>query len=397
MEILIATIIGIVFGYITGLTPGVHINMVSLLVLSSSVFLLQFTSPVILAVFIVAMSVTHTFLDTLPSIFLGAPDSSTILSVLPGHRLLLEGRGYEAVALTIFGSLLAVLFSALIAPLLILGVSKIYSLIENYIAYILILISLILILKEIKSRFWAFIIFMMSGLLGLGVLNLNLSQPLFPLLSGLFGTSILILSIAQKTNIPKQKVTQMNIKKKDVAKAMGSGLFASILVGFLPGVGSSQAAIVATAPLKRITTETFLVLVGSLNTIVMILSFIALYTIDKARNGSVVVISKILETFNLDYLILFLGISLLVAGIATIIALKTTKGFVKIIGKVNYSKLCLSIIILVTILVIVFTGFLGLFVLTISTFVGMLPSLKGIGKNHLMGSLLLPVILFFLL
>ena len=52
--------------------------------------------------------------------------------------------------------------------------------------------------------------------------------------------------------------------------------------------------------------ENFLIMLGSINTIVMIVSFIALYVIDKARNGSVVVISKILGEFNMSYLILFL-------------------------------------------------------------------------------------------
>ena len=112
-EIIIATIIGILFGIITGLIPGIHINLISIFVLSLSIQLLQIVSPVTLAVFIVAMSITHTFLDTIPSVFLGAPDESTILSVLPGHKYLLEGKGFEAIVLTLIGSILA-LFLAII-------------------------------------------------------------------------------------------------------------------------------------------------------------------------------------------------------------------------------------------------------------------------------------------
>ena len=343
------------------------------------------------------MSVTHTFMDSIPSIFLGAPDSSTVLSVLPGHKLLLEGRGYEAVALTIVGSLFAVLISVATVPLLIMTVNKVYPLLERFIPFILIVISILLTIRERKSRIWSFIVFILAGVLGLGTLNLNLSQPLFPLLSGLFGTSNLILSITQKTKIPKQVITDINIKRNEVIKSLGSGVFASTLVGFLPGIGASEAAIVASFPLKNITTEAFLVLTGSINTIVMMFSFVALYTIDKARNGSVVVISKLLENFNLDYLILFVGVALLTAGITAVLALKSTKIFSRVIGKVSYRKLCLAIIALIVILVAVLTGPLGLFVLIIATFVGMLPTLKGIGKNHLMGCLLIPVILFFLL
>ena len=51
----------------------------------------------------------------------------------------------------------------------------------------------------------------------------------------------------------------------------------------------------------------------------------------------------------------------------------------------------------VTVLVFVFSGFLGLFVLIVSTSIGLIPNLAGVGKNNAMGCLLLPVMLYFLL
>ena len=95
IEIILAITIGILLGCITGLVPGVHINMVAVVTFSLSPILLTYTSPLILAIVIISMSITHTFLDSLPSIFLGAPDEDHALSVLPGHRLLLQGQGYK--------------------------------------------------------------------------------------------------------------------------------------------------------------------------------------------------------------------------------------------------------------------------------------------------------------
>ena len=187
------------------------------------------------------------------------------------------------------------------------------------------------------------------------------------------------------------------MSKKEISKAMGSGFFASFLLGLFPGLGSSQAAIVATSGQKEIKPEKFLVIVGGINTFVMIVSFLALYSIDKARSGSVVVISKLLQTFTLNYLILFLAVSLVSAGIATWLTLKFAKIFSNLMSKVNYNKLCLFIIALIIILVTILTGWIGLLVLIVSTSVGLIPNLAGIGKNHLMGCLILPVILFFLL
>lgn len=183
VEILIAIFLGIIAGIFTGLIPGIHINLVSILILSSSLFLLNFFSPLSLALFIVAMAITHTFLDSIPSIFLGAPDGGMELSVLPGHKLLLEGRGYEAVFLTVVGSFFAVVVALSLVPVLIPLMSWGYPLIQPYIVWILIVASIMLIYRESKSRFGALLVYFLAGLLGIGVLTMpRLEQPLFPML-----------------------------------------------------------------------------------------------------------------------------------------------------------------------------------------------------------------------
>jgi len=95
-ELFLALLLGVLAGIITGITPGLHINLVAVVLLSSSAFLLRFFPPVVLAAFIIAMSITHTFTDFIASIYLGAPDDDTALSVLPGHVLLLQGKGRHA-------------------------------------------------------------------------------------------------------------------------------------------------------------------------------------------------------------------------------------------------------------------------------------------------------------
>ncbi|MDP2908814.1 MAG: tripartite tricarboxylate transporter permease, partial [Nanoarchaeota archaeon] len=127
-EILLAILVGCFFGIFTGLIPGVHINLVSLIVVTAAPVLLQYTSPVVLAVVIISMAITHTFLDNIPSIFLGAPEDDTVLSVLPGHRLLLQGKGFEAVMLTVFGSLCALGMAVALVPVIIPLVSIGYPL-----------------------------------------------------------------------------------------------------------------------------------------------------------------------------------------------------------------------------------------------------------------------------
>ncbi|GAG22184.1 unnamed protein product, partial [marine sediment metagenome] len=146
--ILVALFLGICAGIITGLIPGIHINLISLILVSVSGYFLGFTNGLVLGVFIIAMAVTHTFLDTIPSVFLGAPDSATALAVLPGHRMLLEGRGYDAVKLTVIGSLLCLVLTSIMIVFLIPTASIIYSIISPWIGWILIIVVGFMILSS---------------------------------------------------------------------------------------------------------------------------------------------------------------------------------------------------------------------------------------------------------
>lgn len=401
IEIVIAIFVGISFGVFTGLTPGIHVNLISLIIVSLSPFLLNYIEPVTIAVFIIAMALTHTFADAVPGIYLGAPDSSQVLNVLPGHRMLLKGEGHNALKLTVIGSLLSLLLCLVLSPLFILLMFALDPLIKDYIGYLLIAIMAYMILKEKKPSkvINAFLMFTMSGTLGMIVLNTQtLKQPLFPLLSGLFGFSLLIISIMQKIVIPEQKTKkELVINKKTVAKAATSATWMGFAAGFLPGFGSSQAAIIAQQFVGNIGDKGFLVLVGGINTANMLVSIATLYSIEKARNGAIIAVSRIIQEININSLIIFLLTALIVAGIATAVSLKISKVFCKWIVKVNYTKTVMIILSFITILTFYFDGIIGILILLTSTAVGIVATELNVGKNHLMGCLLVPVICYFVM
>ena len=143
IELILFLLIGIAFGTITGLIPGIHINLIGATLVSLSFSLFYKISPIYLVVFITSMSITHTFLDFIPSIFLGCPDTDTELSILPGHQLLKQGQGYQAILLTSYGSLAAILILTLITlPILyIINILPItYATFQKFIPLFLILI-----------------------------------------------------------------------------------------------------------------------------------------------------------------------------------------------------------------------------------------------------------------
>ncbi|MEK6936492.1 MAG: tripartite tricarboxylate transporter permease [Nanoarchaeota archaeon] len=394
LQEIISLIIGCTLGIITGLIPGLHINLIASLILAFSNFLLKYTSDLNLIIIIISMSITHLFLDILPSIFLGIPNQDTAVTILPAHKLLLEGKAQEAVFLTLLGTIFSIILICFLLPFLILILSNLNLFLKNHIHIILILLSIILILRE-KQRFLTLTIFLLAGTLGFITLNLpNTKEPLLPLLSGLFGLSSLILSIKNNSKIPEQIEQNLKIEFKKF-KFVFLGSIAGIFSAFLPGLGSSQTSVLVSSLIRKIESKDFLILNSSINSVNLIGSFITLFAINKARSGIAVAISE-LTNLTLNKLIFIISIILITVFIATVLTIFFSKIFSKLISKINYKKLCLVIIIFITLLVLLISKPIGLLILVTSTSLGIFTQLKQVNKNHLMGCLLLPVILYFL-
>jgi len=397
-ELLIAIIIGVIFGIITGLTPGIHINLVAALLIASSAFFLGFTSVIALCCFIISMSITHTFLDTIPSVFLGAPDSATALGVLPGHRYLLKGKGFTAVKLTIIGSFFGLIFSIGLFPLLVPIVGFVYPFLKNYIGYILVLVAVFMIFRDRKWQ-WAVLIFLSAGILGLTVFSIpNLSNPLFPLLSGLFGISTLLISINENDKIPRQKAKQnLKLEKGKTFKAILSGTFSGWITAVFPGIGSATAAVISLQITRKLGDYGFMILIGAISTVNFALSLVTLFVLGKARNGSVIAIQSLVENISISHIVIFVCSSLVASMFAVFLGLYISKKFSRLVVKINYKYLIIGIICFITFLTIILSGWIGLLILVTSTAIGLLPAIQKTSRTHGMGCLLVPVIIYFLI
>jgi len=396
LEIILTFLAGILAGTFTGLSPGIHINLISAILLSS-VFILEKLSPTSLIIFLVAMSITHTFLDFIPSILLGAPEEDSFLSVLPGHQLLKQGQGYQAIILTLYGSLVALLIIAFFIPIFIYLLPPIEEITKPAIPYILIFASLFLILRE-EEFLISLTVFTLAGLLGILTFNLPVKQPLLPLLTGLFGLSALIISIKNKTKIPPQIITplkKIKLEKSKILKSIISTSLTAPFASFLPGFGSGQAALISSEITEQ-DSKQFLFTIGIINTAVMALSFITIFSIQKTRTGTAAAVLEILKSPTTSNLVAVI-ITIFASGIlAFFLGIQISKLSVKYITKVNYSLLSVIIIFILILINIILSNPLGLIVLTTSTSIGIFCILSNSKRINLMGSLLLPTIVFYL-
>ncbi|MDD1655142.1 MAG: tripartite tricarboxylate transporter permease, partial [Methanomicrobiales archaeon] len=163
-SLLAGTILGVAIGTVSGLVPGVHANTMAAVLLGGEAILASVFGPETLGAALFAALVTHTFLDIIPSTFLGIPDADTALAVLPAHALCLEGNGEEAVRIGALGAAMAVVLSLPLVLVFFLLLPPLQPYLDIWIGVLILAVSGYLIVTA-ESPPIAFAIFAVSGIL----------------------------------------------------------------------------------------------------------------------------------------------------------------------------------------------------------------------------------------
>lgn len=391
LEILLFIFLGIGFGIVTGLIPGLHPNTIFTLTFSLAFLFTGLPVQLILA-FVVSLAVSNTFFDFIPTILFGAPEEDSVLSVLPGHKLLLKGRGYEAIFLVTMGGLGVMLLTVFSLPALFFFLPLIYTTIKPVIHIILLSVVAWMVYTE-RKPLHALSVFILAGIFGLLTLNSFPSEEvMFPALTGLFGMSTVLVSVMTRVKIPPQKI-QKEVQG-DWLKGSVTGWLAGLLAGLLPGIGSSQAGIIASQFLRAKLRE-FLIALGGINTSNIFFTFIVFYVIGKTRSGAVWMISQIIDYFTLADVYLLVVVGILTSLISGLLTIKASKFLLNRMRNINYTRMMSFIFLGLITLVFIFSGLIGLLVSITGMFLGLLAISIGIKRTHLMGFLLLPTIAYF--
>ena len=396
LEILIGTLIGIILGTISGIIPGIHANTLAGVLLSLQAGLLTLLGPVALAGALFAALITHTFVDAVPSTFLGIPEADTSLAVLPAHALCLEGNGEEAVRIAALGSACSMVIAVPLSILCFLLLPALQPYFDWWIGILLIAtVGYMIVTSEAPG--WALTIFSVSGLLGAFALHYTFlswhllaggSAILMPLLTGLFGISVLL--VASQGTLPEQHFSGLRIGDKSVIKFSLLGTVAGVAVGWLPGLSTASAnGVLASVIGYEKDRRSYILATNAANTANAFIGLAALFALSRMRNGVMVALAEIPLPSMSDLMVA----GVLAACAAYLITIRLSRSAPRLNG-FDGRTLNRAVIVFIVLLSIVLTGPFGFFVLLLATTVGLIPHLVNVPRMYCMGAVMVPVMLY---
>lgn len=412
IELVIACFIGILIGTTTGMIPGIHVNTAGAILFASSTFLLTFISPEFLCVLMVSMSIAHALIEFVPSMLLGVPEEGTATSILPGHRMVLQGRSKEVIRIVSVGGFGAIIVTILMLPIFAIILPLLHDISKPFTWMILLFASVYLTYKltnTTRDFLWSLLLFVLSGILGWITFQTPISSgvSLMCTFSGLFGISTILFSLNDSSKIPHQNpFYELDLDFNKYKSIFAGGITGAIL-GFLPGFGPAQGTVIAQAASGANDnddddTVNFLLATSGLNVSDCLFSLIAIYIIGNPRSGIAVYMSYLISEMNLNHLAIFIFASLVAVAVSLVLALKLGDSFSKLMARVDYKKLSIGVILLQILILYIFVfyyqapvGYMTLALIT-STAMGMLPHYIGVGKSHLMGVLIIPAIVIYM-
>ncbi|SDQ92175.1 tripartite tricarboxylate transporter permease [Natronobacterium texcoconense] len=396
IQLLAWLLAGAALGTLSGLVPGLHANNFALLLAGFAPSVPG--PPLFVGCAMLSAGVVHTFLNAVPAMALGVPDAEMAVTSLPGHRMVLEGRGYEAIRLSALGSVLAVLAAVPLAVPVTQAVTAIYPTLMANLPLVLAMVVVALVASERtwRGRGAGLLSFALAA--GLGALTLDLSPDapleaggtLAPLFAGLFGAPVLIDAIFG-SGIPPQDDDAIALSRPLLGATAVAGALAGAVVGYIPGI---SAAIAAVAVLVLVPggagDRGYIVATSGVDTANTIFALFALVAIGQPRTGVMVAFES--TDAPLELPILVAGV--VVAGlIGFVLVIVLGDAYLEFVGRTTYWKISAAVLALLLALSFLFTGVLGIAIFVVAAAIGMVPVRLRARRVHLMGVLIGPLIL----
>ncbi|MBS3069724.1 tripartite tricarboxylate transporter permease [Candidatus Micrarchaeota archaeon] len=376
---------GFLIGALSGLLPGLHSNTIASLAAAGS------PDASFLSFFIMAVFASHIAFSFFPAIFIGAPDENTVQSVLPGHRLMREGKGLVALLHVCACLCIAAMLSLLLFPLALQLMPLIYSAISPHMLLFLLAASAFLLISErsIGKIAKASLVFLLCGFLGSLTMQTGMREPLFCVFSGLFAVSGLISSQGSSEKIPTQQPPALSFSSW---KYVLVGIALGMLSDLFPGIAApAQIAVFASFFIKIEDAMHYLALVSSIAASHAVFALSAAIGFGKAREGSLAIVQQT-AGISMQNAGALLGTFALCLGLSALLIVLLLRFAHKIDFNI-FSRLRIPIVMYLFAVSFILDGALGVFVLALSSLLGTLPLLLGVRRTHVMGCIIVPSML----
>ncbi|WP_410767089.1 tripartite tricarboxylate transporter permease [Haloferax sp. DFSO60] len=396
--VLAGVAVGIFLGTCSGLVPGLHANAFALLLASVAPEVQGPPSAVTAAM--LAAATVHTCLDIVPSLALGVPDAALAPGALPGHRLVLGGRGREALRLSALGSGFALCLTIPIAIPLTAAMVRLYPMLSEWLWLVLLAVMVALVWTEptVQAKLAGGVSIVAATTLGFVTLDYSFSgslpvgDVLAPLLAGLFGIPVL-LDAWESAGVPPQDDPTLATTRRSMAQSVLAGTSGGALVGYLPGVSAGVAGTFALSVLPTSDPETsaraYVTATSAATTATTVFALFALAGLGTPRTGVLVAIS---ETNLPAELALAVPVTVCAGIVGVLLVPVLGDRVLELVGRVDQKHLVAGVCALLVALSWGFAGVGGVVILVGASIVGLLPPRLGCRRVHLMAVLLGPLV-----
>jgi putative membrane protein len=387
---------GIALGTVSGLLPGLHANNMA--------FLLAGVAPSVpgprlyVAMAMLAAGVVHTFLDVVPSLALGVPDAAMAAVALPGHRLVLAGRGREALRLSAVGSGGAVVLAVPLAIPVTRVMTAAWPTIRANLGVVLAAVAVGLVMTERGplGKVGATASLLASGLLGVATLSVSPSAPLsaggmlVPLFAGLFGAPVLVDAVGGG-GVPPQGDAALALSRRGIAGLAGIGTLAGAIVGYVPAVSSAIAATGALLAIPgRCGARGFVVATSGVNTSNAVFALFALVALGTPRTGVLIAVDEVGAPLSLPHLLVAVATA---AAAGFVLVLVAGDRYLAVVGRTDPTRLSLGILVGLAAVSYLFAGAVGVVTYLAAGVVGLVPARFRARRASLMGVLIVPLMI----
>ena len=413
-------LLGTLLSSLLACIPALHVYSVAGLVIVLSVRVRGLVPDEMLAMFLLGLIVGFAVVNTIPSIFFGAPDDSTLFVVLPGQKYLMDRRGFEASVLAGVGGLGGLMVILILSPFVPFVLPVIRTTVGPHLHWILGAIILFMLMSEWPkgsdrgstklARFvdaWSnlaagLLTFILSGLLGFILFYTNLVptemafQSLMPAFVGLFAIPWVLQNIISKATVPYQHASgSVDLSLKLIARGVGAGALGGLFASFFPVVTAGIGGFLAGHATAQWDDRLFIVSQGASKLVYYVGAFVFFFVpgLYLTRGGMAWMLSVVYTPQSPTLYWIAVAAMLLCGCLAFFMLLWLSRGAIRLVTRVDYRLISAATLVLLAIIVVAFTGWQGAVVAAVATCIGLLPVMWGARRMNCMGVLLLPLTL----